>query len=127
MIKFKVTTQEEKENYAQVVIEPLEKGFGHTLGNSIRRILLTSLPGSAVTSIKIDGVSHPFSTIDGVAEDVIEIMLNIKKVHLKVNSDKGIKLTIKTSGKKEVKAGDFEVEGDGEVMNKDQIIATLTD
>ena len=127
MIRFKVKTEIEKENYAQIVIEPLESGFGHTLGNSIRRVLLTSLPGAAVTSIKIDGVSHPFSTIDGVLEDVIEIMLNVKKIHLKVAGDKGIKLTVKASGKRKISAGDFEVEGDGEVVNKDTHIATLTD
>ncbi len=127
MIRFKVTNEIEKDNYAQIVIEPLEAGFGHTLGNSIRRVLLTSLPGSAVTSIKIDGVSHPFSTMDGILEDVIEIMLNVKKIHLKVGSDKEIKLTVKASGKKTVTAGDFEIEGDGEVMNKDQHIVTLTD
>lgn len=127
MIRFKIKSDLEKDNYAQIVIEPLESGFGHTLGNAIRRVLLTSLPGAAVTSIKIDGVSHPFSTIDGVLEDVIEIMLNVKKVHLKVDSDQPIKLILKASGKKEVLAGDFEVEGDGEVINKDAHIATLTD
>ena len=126
-MKFKVKTEIEKDNYAQIVLEPLESGFGHTLGNSLRRILLTSLTGAAVTSIKIDGVSHPFSTIDGVLEDVIEIMLNVKKIHLKVGSEKEIKLSLKTSGKQQVKAGDFEVEGDGEVVNKDQLIATITD
>lgn len=127
MSKFKVKTESESENFAKIIVEPLEAGFGHTLGNSIRRILLTSLPGSAVTSIKIDGVSHQFSTLDGVAEDVIEIILNIKKIHIKVNSEQQIKLSLKVSGKKEVKAGDFEIEGDGEIINKDQHIVTLTD
>lgn len=127
MSKFKVKTEIESGNFAKIVIEPLEAGFGHTLGNSIRRILLTSLPGSAVTSVKIDGVSHQFSTIDGVMEDVIEIILNIKKIHIRVNSEKGIKLSLKVSGKKDVKAGDFEIEGDGEIINKDAHIATLTD
>ncbi len=127
MGKFKVKTESESANYAKVVIEPLEAGFGHTLGNSIRRVLLTSLPGAAVTSMKIDGVSHQFSTIDGVMEDVIEIMLNVKKMHLKIGGDKPVKLSLKASGKGEVKAGDFEIEGDGEIMNKDLHIATLTD
>lgn len=127
MSKFKVKTELEKENFAKVIIEPLEAGFGHTLGNSLRRILLTALPGAAVTSIKIDGISHQFSTIDGVLEDVIEIILNIKKIHLKVNSEKGITLSLKASGKREIKAGDFEIEGDGEVINKEVHIATLTD
>ncbi len=124
---FKINTEIEKENFAQITLEPLEAGFGHTLGNSLRRVLLTSLPGAAVTSVKIDGVSHQFEAIDGVMEDVIEIILNLKKIRLQVNSDKPVRLTVKASGKKVVKAGDFEIEGDGEVMNPDQVIATLTD
>lgn len=124
---FKIKTQLEKENFAEITIEPLEIGFGHTLGNSLRRVLLTALGGGAVTSIKIDGVSHQFSTIDGVLEDVIEIILNIKKIRLKVHSDKGVKLSIKASGKRKISASDFEIEGDGEIANPDQPIATLTD
>lgn len=124
---FKVKTEKESENYARLTVEPLEEGFGHTMGNSLRRVLLTSLSGSAVTSVKIDGVSHQFSTIEGVMEDVIEIILNIKKVNLIVNSETPIKLTIKVSGKKVVKASDFEIEGDGEIISKDTHIATLTD
>ncbi|EKD85211.1 MAG: hypothetical protein ACD_38C00069G0013 [uncultured bacterium] len=124
---FKIKTEQESENFARIAIEPLEVGFGHTLGNSLRRVLLTSLPGAAVTSIKIDGISHRFSTIDGVLEDVIEIILNIKKIRLNVNSEKGIKLILKASGKKEVKASDLQLEGDGEIVNGDQCIATLTD
>lgn len=124
---FKVKVEKALENFAKIAIEPLEVGFGHTLGNSIRRMLLTALPGAAVTSIKIDGVSHRFSTIDGVLEDVIEIILNIKKIRLSVHSDKPIKLFVKASGKKEVKAKDLEIEGDAEIANPDQHIATLTD
>lgn len=123
---FKIKTEIEKENFAKIAIEPLESGFGHTLGNSLRRVLLTALEGSAVTSVKIDGVSHQFSTVDGVVEDVIEIILNIKNIRVKV-LDKPIKLSLKASGKKEIKAGDFEIEGDGEIVNKDAHIATLTD
>lgn len=124
---FKVKTEKESENSATLTIEPLDEGFGHTLGNSLRRVLLTSLSGSAVTSLKIDGVAHQFSTIEGVMEDVIEIMLNVKKINLKVNSESPIKLILKASGKKTIKASDFEVEGDGEIISKDQPIATLTD
>ena len=124
---FKVKTQLEKENFAKLVIEPLETGFGHTLGNSLRRVLLTSLKGAAITSVKIEGVSHQFSTIDGVMEDVIEIILNLKKVRLQIGSDKEVKLSLRASGKKIVKAGDFEIEGDAEIFNKDCVIATLTD
>src|SRR3989344_2104760 len=97
---FKIKTEKETENFARLTIEPLEAGFGHTLGNSLRRVLLTSLGGFAITSIKIDGVPHQFSTIEGIAEDVIEIILNIKKIRVKLFSDKPIKLTLKASGKK---------------------------
>ncbi|MBI2017480.1 DNA-directed RNA polymerase subunit alpha [Candidatus Daviesbacteria bacterium] len=124
---FKVKVEKEAENFAQLAIEPLEAGFGHTLGNSLRRILLTSLEGGAIISVKIDGVAHQFSTIDGVLEDMIEIILNIKKIRVRVHSDKEAKLSIKASGKKEIKAGDFEVEGDVEIANPKQHIATLTD
>lgn len=123
---FKIKTEEESENFAQIILEPLEAGFGHTLGNSLRRVLLTSLKGVAITSVKIDGVSHQFSTIEGVVEDVIEIILNIKKIRIKSNSEAGLKLSLRVSGKKEIKAKDFEIEGDGEVVNGDQHIATLT-
>lgn len=124
---FKIKTEKERENFATLAIEPLEGGFGHTLGNSLRRILLTALPGSAITSVKIDGVAHQFSTIDGVLEDVIEIILNIKKIRLLVHSDKGIRLSLKALGKRRVKAKDLEIEGDGEIITPDQHLATLTD
>lgn len=124
---FKVKVVKQSDNFASIAIEPLEGGFGHTLGNSLRRVMLTALPGAAVTSIKIDGVSHRFSTIDGVLEDVIEIILNIKKIRLSVHAEKGIKLTLKASGKKTISAGDFDIEGDGEIANPTQPIATLTD
>ena len=124
---FKIKTDKEEGNFAQITIEPLDAGFGHTLGNSLRRVLLTSLPGSAVTSVKIDGVAHRFSTIEGVLEDVIEIILNLKKLRLNVHSEKGVKLSLKVTGKKEVKAGDFEIQGDAEVINPDEHIATLAD
>lgn len=124
---FKIKVDKESANFAQVTIEPLEAGFGHTLGNSLRRVLLTSLPGAAVTSIKIDGVSHRFSTIDGILEDVIEIILNIKKIRLNVHSEKGVKLSARISGKRELKAKDFEIEGDGEIINPEAHIAALTD
>ncbi len=124
---FKVKTEKQLDNFARLIIEPLEAGFGHTLGNSLRRVMLTFLEGSAVTSVKIDGVAHQFSTIDGVSEDVIEIILNIKKIRIRVHSDKPMKLTLKASGKKEVKASDFEILGEGEIVNPDQHIAFLTD
>lgn len=123
---FKVISEQEKDNFARFVIEPLESGFGHTLGNSLRRVLLTSLEGSAIMSIKIEGVAHQFSTIEGVSEDVIEIILNLKKVRVKVFSERSIKLRLQVSGKREVTAKDIEVLGDGEIANKDQHIASLS-
>lgn len=126
-MKFKVKTIKTEDNYAQIAIEPLDKGFGHTLGNALRRVLLSSLEGSAITSVKIEGVSHQFSTIPGVSQDVIEIILNLKKIRVAVNSETPVRLVLKASGKKEVTAEDFEIEGDGEISNPDQHILTLTD
>lgn len=124
---FKVVKEIDRDNFAKFALEPLESGFGHTLGVSLRRVLMTSLEGSAITSVKIDGVSHQFSTIPGVVEDVIEIILNIKKIRVKVHSKESVKLSLKATGKKEVKAKDLEVLGDGEIANPEQLIATLTD
>lgn len=124
---FKVKTEKETDNFARLSIEPLEEGFGHTMGNSLRRVLLSSLEGSAVTSIKIDGVPHIFSTIKGIQEDVITIILNIKKIRVAVFSDKSIKLKVSASGKGEIKAKDLEIVGDGEITNPDLVIATITD
>jgi DNA-directed RNA polymerase subunit alpha len=108
-------------------IEGLYPGYGHTLGNSLRRIILSSLPGYAITSIKIDGVSHEFSTMAGVKEDVINIILNLKKVRFKVVGDEPYKLTLNVKGPKEVTAGDIETPGQIEVINKDLVLATITD
>ncbi len=125
-MNFKVISELEKDNLTKFAIEPLEAGLGHTLGNALRRVLLTSLEGCAITQVKIDGVAHQFSTIEGVIEDVIEIILNLKKVRVSVYGEKSIKLKLNASGKKEVVAKDLEVLGDGEVVNPDVHIATLT-
>ncbi len=127
MIRFKLNVENEKDNWAQIAIEPLEQGYGHTLGNSLRRCLLSSLPGGAITSVKISGVSHQFSTIPGIVEDVIEIILNLKKIRVKIFGDKPIKLTLEAHGKKEVTGKDINTLGNGEIVNTDQHIATLTD
>src|SRR3989344_4735572 len=119
---FKVTTIEETDSFGKFALEPLEAGFGHTLGNSLRRVLLTSLEGAAITFVKIDGAPHQFSTLEGISEDVIEIILNLKKVRVKVYS-KPVKLVLRSSGKKEVRAKDFEIIGDGEIANGDQLVA----
>src|SRR5438270_4220805 len=127
MIRFKVKPEEEKGSYARVSFEPLEQGYGQTLGVSLRRCLLNSLPGAAITSVKISGVSHQFSTIPGVVEDVIEIILNLKKIRVKMFGDKPIKITLQKSEKGEVKGSDINTQGNGEIANPEQHIATLTD
>ena len=112
-------------SYGKYVVEPLERGYGTTLGNSLRRILLSSLPGTAVTSIKIAGVQHEFSTIPGVKEDVTEIVLNVKSIIAKLHSE-GVKTVyIEASGECEVTAGDIKADGEVEVLNPDLHIATL--
>ena len=113
--------------YGKFVVEPLERGFGTTLGNSLRRVLLSSLPGVAVTSIKIDGVVHEFSTIEGVKEDVTEIVLNVKGITAKLYSDTPKTVRIEASGEGEVTAGSIQQEAEIEVLNPDWHIATLAD
>jgi DNA-directed RNA polymerase subunit alpha len=115
------------ERYGKFVVEPLERGYGTTLGNCLRRILLSSLPGSAVTSVKIDGVMHEFSTIPGVKEDVTEIILNLKRLAVRVNNDDEKTVIIDARGPMIVTAGDIKVSADVEIYNKDLHIATLED
>ena len=113
--------------YGKFVVEPLERGFGTTLGNSLRRVLLSSLPGVAVTSIKIDGVVHEFSTIEGVKEDVTEIVMNVKGITAKLYSDTPKTVRIEASGEGEVTAGSIQQDAEIEVLNPDWHIATLAD
>ena len=113
--------------YGKFVVEPLERGFGTTLGNSLRRVLLSSLPGVAVTSIKIDGVVNEFSTIEGVKEDVTEIVLNVKGITAKLYSDTPKTVRIEASGEGEVTAGSIQQDAEIEVLNPDWHIATLAD
>ncbi len=122
----KIIFEDKKNNIAVFEISELYRGYGTTIGNALRRVLLSSLPGAAITSIKIDGVSHEFSTINGVMEDVIEIILNLKKIRFKLFSDKPQVLTLKAKGKGEVKAGDIKENADIKIANPDQLIATLT-
>lgn len=112
-------------SYGKFVIEPLERGYGITLGNSLRRILLSSLPGAAVTSVKIDGVLHEFSTIPGVLEDTTEIILNLKQLAMKIHTDEPQTLVIVAAGQGVVTAGDIKLPADVDVLNPDLHIATL--
>lgn len=113
------------ESYGKFIVEPLERGYGTTLGNSLRRVLLSSLPGTAVTSVKIAGVQHEFSTIPGVKEDVTEIVLNIKGIIFKLHSEGPKTVYIEASGACEVKAGDIKADSEIEILNPDLHIATL--
>lgn len=111
---------------ARVTLEPMERGFGFTLGNALRRVLLSSIPGYAITEVKIDGVVHEYSTIDGVQEDVVDILLNLKGVALKLNSKTETVLTLNKSAEGVVTAGDFETGHDAEIYNPNHVIAHLT-
>jgi len=113
------------ESYGKYVVEPLERGYGTTLGNSLRRILLSSLPGTAVTSVKIAGVQHEFSTIPGVKEDVTEIILNVKSIVARLHTQKPKTVYIEASGEGEVTAGDIKADSEVEILNPDLHIATL--
>ena len=113
--------------YGKFVMEPLERGFGTTIGNSLRRVLLSSIPGYAITSVKIDGVLHEISAIDGVKEDVTEIVLNLKGVLLKIHGDGPKTIYIDASGKCEVTAADIKADSDVEILNPEHHIATLSD
>lgn len=114
-------------NHAKVVMEPFERGFGHTLGNALRRILLSSMTGYAPTEVQITGVVHEYSTIAGVREDVVDIMLNLKGVIFKLHNRDEVSLTLNRQGPGEVRAGDIELPHDVEVINPEHLIATLTD
>ena len=112
--------------HARVTLEPLERGFGHTLGNALRRILLSSMPGSAIVNAEIDGVLHEYSTIEGVQEDVIDILLNLKQVALRMHNRDEATLTLNKKGPGPVTAGDIKLDHDVEVVNPEHVIANLT-
>ncbi|MEK7595122.1 MAG: DNA-directed RNA polymerase subunit alpha [Patescibacteria group bacterium] len=123
----KIKREQEIESKGVFVVEPLPQGYGYTFGNALRRVLLSSLPGAAVSQVKFSGVSHQFSTIPGVKEDVVEICLNLKKLRIKVHGDSPSVLKLEKTGPGEVKASDFDLTSDAEVVNKDLHIATLAD
>jgi len=123
--KMDVNVEENDGRTGRLIAEPLERGFGLTLGNAIRRVLLSSLQGAAITSVKIKGVVHEFSTIPGVKEDLTDILLNLKSIAVKVHSPGLKKMYIKANGSGEIRAGNFETDSETEIMNKDQLIMTL--
>jgi DNA-directed RNA polymerase subunit alpha len=124
---FAIKTEVDKPGYGMFVIEPLEQGYGHTLGNSLRRVLLASLPGASITSIKIGGVAHQFSTLAGLKEDIVELILNLKKVRLAVATGESAVIKLSKKGAGVVTAGDFEVPAGVTIVNPDLVIANLTD
>jgi len=125
MEKPRIETVEATDTYGKFVVEPLERGYGITLGNSLRRILLSSLPGAAVTSVRIDGVLHEFSTIPGVVEDTTDIILNLKQLLLKLHTEGPVTLRLEAEGEGEVTAAHIEHSADVEILNPDLHIATL--
>ena len=122
-----IRVETEEDDYARIVAEPLEAGFGTTLGNTLRRVLLSSLPGAAVTSVRIEGVEHEFSTLEHMQEDVTEFLLNLKEVRLRAFSDRPARLFLEMSGEATVTAGDIQATADYEVVNPDLKLATLDD
>ncbi len=120
-----INVQAYSETHAKVALEPLERGFGHTLGNALRRILLSSIEGSAITEVEIEGVVHEYSTIDGVQEDVLEILLNLKGVALLMHSNTEATITLRKEGAGVVTAGDIETGHDVEIVNPGHVIASL--
>jgi len=124
--EYKAVEYEESNFYAKFVLEPLERGFGTTIGNALRRVMLSNLPGSAVKSIKIEGVLHEFQKIEGIVEDVTEIVLNMKKLVVKNFTEEEKTLYLKVNKEGEVRAGDITPDADVEIINKDLVIATLS-
>lgn len=117
----------ERTNEGVLTVEPCSPGYGTTIGNALRRVLLSSLPGAAVTAVKIKGVDHEFSTIPHVKEDVLEVILNLKALRIKLHGDEPVKLFLSAKGEKTITAADFEKDAQVEIVNPDFVIATLTD
>lgn len=124
---FRMETEELERDYGRFVIEPLEQGYGHTLGTSLRRVLLISLPGAAITQVKIAGMKHQFGPIKGVKEDGVDLLLNLKKVRVSYSGEKPVRLSLSGRGKGEVCAGDIKTPPEVKIANPDFVIATLAD
>ncbi|GIS26372.1 DNA-directed RNA polymerase subunit alpha [SAR86 cluster bacterium] len=127
LVPTEIQVETVSDQVAKITLEPLERGFGHTLGNALRRILLSSMPGAAITNVSIEGISHEYSTIDGVREDVIDILLNLKDMPINIIEGSTAEIKLDVSGPSEVKAGMFEVPGNVELVNEDHHIASLVD
>ncbi len=125
--RIEIVDLSEDGSYGKFILEPLERGYGTTLGNSLRRVLLSSLPGAAISSMKIQGVLHEFTTVPGVLEDVPEMILNIKEIAAKMHTEEAVTMIIDVEGPKEVTAGDIATGMEVEIVNKDQYIATVNE
>ncbi|NMB56967.1 DNA-directed RNA polymerase subunit alpha [Candidatus Beckwithbacteria bacterium] len=126
-LQFLIKPIEEKRDYAKLVIEPLEQGYGHTIGNALRRVMLSSLKGAGISQVKIDGVGHKFTTLKGMKEDVVDFILNLKQVKVKYDGDEPVDLYLDFKGKGEVKASDIEVPSGVEIINPELVLANLAD
>ena len=122
-----ILVEEVDSNNSKIVLEPLESGFGHTLGNALRRIILSSIPGAAVSEAKINGVLHEFGSIDGVKEDVINILLNLKGLSVRLSDQEEVEISVSKSGSGDIKGKDFELPAGVEIVNPDHVVATLAD
>ena len=125
--QFSVRLEQTRENYGKFVMEPLPEGFGHTLGNALRRILYSSIPGAAISSVSIGGVNHQFATLDGVKEDAVQIVLALKQIHISYSGDQPVKISLSAKGHGEVKASEFELPPDIKIANPELVIAHLSD
>ncbi|PJE67464.1 DNA-directed RNA polymerase subunit alpha [Candidatus Shapirobacteria bacterium CG10_big_fil_rev_8_21_14_0_10_40_9] len=124
---FQIKTEKETPTEGVFILEPLEQGYGLTIGNALRRVLLTSLPGAAVTFVKIAGVRHQFTTIPGLKEDVVEFILNVKKLRIRYGGDKEVKIKLEASGPGEIRASEIKTPASVQVVNKDLVLGTLAD
>ena len=122
-----ILVEEVDSNNSKIVLEPLERGFGHTLGNALRRIILSSIPGAAVSEAKINGGLHEFGSIDGVKEDVINILLNLKGLSVRLSDQEEVEISVNKSGSGDIKGSDFELPAGVEIVNPDHVVATLAD
>lgn len=126
-INFKTTATAETKDYGKFELSPLEPGYGRTVGNALRRVLLSSLPGAAITSATVSGVTHQFTTLSGMREDLVELLLNLKQVRLKYTGDKAVQISLSATGPGKVKAGDLTAPANVTVVNKDLVLASLAD
>lgn len=125
--QIEVETEQETASFGKFIIKPLDQGYAHTIGNSLRRVLLTSMPGAAIIQVKIAGVKHQFSSLPGMSEDIVEFILNLKKVRLKITGDKPVKLNLEVKGPKIILARDIEKAAGVEIINGDLVLAHLAD